>query len=512
MTPDVDVLIMGAGLSGIGAACHLQRERPGTTYTIIEQRDAMGGTWDLFRYPGVRSDSDMYTLGYDFKPWRGEHALASGPEILRYIREAAAQYHVDRHIRYRHKGIRAEWSSEEAMWTATAQHTLEDGTVEEVTITARFLYSCSGYYDYDQGYAPQFPGIDEFGGTVIHPQFWPEDLDYAGKRVVVIGSGATAVTLVPAMAATAGHVTMLQRSPTYVFSLPSADPVADAADRLLPGRAAYTVTRWNHILAAWGLYQVSRRRPAMMRGFFRREATKLLPENYPVDVHFNPRYDPWDQRLCLVPDGDLHAAITAGQAEIVTDTIESFTPTGIRLASGRHLDADIVVTATGLVLKPGGGATLVVDGREVDLPTTVSYRGMMLCGVPNFALALGYINASWTLRVDLVSRYVCRLLTYMDRHGFTSAWPKEPPSGQETRPIMEFAAGYIQRSSAKLPRQGSSGPWKVHQNYLVERRLLGRRARIEEEMEFRRGGPGQVASPAASMASAGQAPGGEGDG
>lgn len=491
MSPDVDVVIMGAGLSGIGAACHLERERPGTTYAIIEQREAMGGTWDLFRYPGVRSDSDMYTLGYDFKPWRGAHALATGPEILSYIRDAAAEYGVERHIRYRHKGVRAEWSSRDALWTLTAHHTLTDGTVEVVTTTARFLYSCSGYYDYASGHAPPFPGIESFEGRLVHPQFWPEDLDHAGKRVVVIGSGATAVTIVPAMATTAAHVTMLQRSPTYVFNLPSADPVADAAERVLPKRAAYAVTRWNHILAAWGLYQVSRKRPGLMRSFLRRDAEKLLPAGYPVDIHFNPRYDPWDQRLCFVPDGDLHAALSDGRAEIVTDTIERFTPTGIRLAGGRELDADIVVSATGLTLLPGGGATLAVDGREVDFASTVAYRGMMLCGVPNFALALGYINASWTLRVDLVSRYVCRLLTYLDRHGFTSAWPQEPPAGEETRPIMDFAAGYIQRSAALLPRQGSSGPWKVHQNYLVERRLLGPRAHVEEAMEFRRtGAPG----------------------
>ncbi len=505
MTPDVDVLIMGAGLSGIGAACHLERERPGTTYTIIEQRDRLGGTWDLFRYPGVRSDSDMYTLGYDFKPWRGAHALATGPEILGYIRETAAAYDVERHIRYRHRGVRAEWSSQDAMWTLTAQHTRPDGSVETVTSTARFLYSCSGYYDYESGHAPHFPGIEEFTGTVVHPQFWPADLDHSGKGVVVIGSGATAVTLVPAMAATAARVTMLQRSPSYVFNLPSEDPVGDAAARVLPERAAYAVTRWNHILAAWGLYQVSRKRPALMRGFLRRDAAKLLPEDYPVDVHFNPRYDPWDQRLCFVPDGDLHAALSEGRAEIVTDTIDTFTPTGIRLTSGRQLDADIVVTATGLVLKPGGGATLAVDGREIDLPSTVAYRGMMLCGVPNFALAIGYINASWTLRVDLVSRYVCRLLTYMDRHGFTSAWPTAPPEGEETRPIMDFAAGYIRRSAAELPRQGASGPWRVHQNYLVERRLLGRRARLEEAMEFRRDGAGRVASGAAAASDRGRA-------
>ncbi|MEI2776578.1 MAG: NAD(P)/FAD-dependent oxidoreductase [Tetrasphaera sp.] len=484
---DVDVLIIGAGLSGIGAACHLQRELPGTSYLILEAREAIGGTWDLFRYPGVRSDSDMYTLGYAFRPWRGAHALADGDDIRSYIQDTAREFAVEDHIRYRHNVIRAEWSSSQARWTVTATHTDADGIASERTVTARFLYACSGYYDYENPHAPDLPGLGSFGGRVVHPQFWPDDLDFTGQRVVVIGSGATAVTIVPAMArGGAGHVTMLQRSPTYVLNMPSKDPIADVAERALPARAAYGLTRWSHIIQAWGLYQVSRRRPDLVRRFIRSDAAKLLPPDYPLDVHFNPRYNPWDQRLCLVPDGDLYAALSDGSAEIVTDTIETFTEHGIALRSGRHLDADIVVTATGLRLRPGGGAELVVDGRPVDLASTVTYRGIMLCGVPNFALAVGYINASWTLRVDLVSRYVCRLIGYLDRHGFGSAWPDAPAPGEPTRPLMDFAAGYIQRGADVLPRQTGRGVWQVRQNYLAERRRLGRHARVEEGMTFRR--------------------------
>lgn len=483
---EVDVLIVGAGLSGIGAACHLTRELPGTSYAIVEMRERMGGTWDLFRYPGVRSDSDMYTLGYAFRPWAGTQALAGGPEILDYIRATAAEYDVERHIHYGHKAVRAQWSSVTSRWTASAEVRQPDGSVAVRLTTAKFLYSCTGYYDYEQGHAPEFPGVEEFRGQVVHPQFWPADLDHAGKHVVVIGSGATSVTLVPALAATASKVTMLQRSPTYILSMPSQDPIATLAGRALPDRAAYAVTRWNHILMSWGLFQASRRAPGLVRKLIRGEAAKALPYDYPVDEHFNPAYDPWDQRLCLVPDGDLFTAIGDGRAEVVTDTIATFTPTGVRLASGRELPADIVVTATGLRLLPGGGAALAVDGVDVDLPSTVSYKGIMLSGVPNFALALGYTNASWTLKVDLVSRYVCRLLDYMERHGFAQVWPQEPPAGEPTRPIIDFAAGYVQRGASLIPRQGSSGPWRVPQNYLVDRARLRRRGRLDDGVIFRR--------------------------
>jgi len=478
---DVDVLIIGAGLSGIGAACHLVREAPGLTYAIVEMRERMGGTWDLFRYPGVRSDSDMYTLGYAFRPWRGEHALAQGGEILDYIRATAQEYDVEQHIRYGHKAIRADFDTANSRWNGVCE---VEG--RPVRTRARFLYACTGYYDYAAGYTPDLPGVEEFGGRVVHPQAWPADLEYADQRVVVIGSGATAVTLVPAMAERAGHVTMLQRSPSYVLNMPTEDPVAKAAGALLPDRSAYTVTRWAHLLQAWGFYRASRISPRLVRKLLRADVKAHLPQDYPIDVHFTPRYNPWDQRLCLVPDADLHQAIGRGDAEVVTDTIDRFTATGIRLSSGRELPADLVVTATGLQILPGGGAQLSVDGEPIDLRETVSYKGIMLSGVPNFALALGYTNISWTLKVDLTSRYVCRLLSYMDRHGFTQVWPQRPSSGDTERPIIDFAAGYVQRAAAILPRQGTTGPWSVPQNYLVDRWRLRRRGRLTDGVVFSR--------------------------
>ena len=478
---DVDVLIIGAGLSGIGAACHLARNLPGTSYAIVEMRERLGGTWDLFRYPGVRSDSDMYTLGYSFAPWRGGQAIADGAAILRYITQTAQEYDVPRHIRYRHRALSADFDTATSRWLGVLDH---DGRA--VTARARFLYACTGYYDYAAGHTPDFAGRSDFEGRVIHPQAWPADFDETDARIVVIGSGATAVTLVPALAERAAHVTMLQRSPTYVLSMPAADPVADLAHRALPERAAYTVTRWSHLLQAWALYRAARIAPKQVRKLIRADAKSHLPQDYPVDEHFNPTYDPWDQRLCLVPEGDLYAALSSGRAEIVTDTIDRFTAHGIRLTSGREVPADVVVTATGLRILPGGGATLSVDGAPVDLAQTVSYKGIMLSGIPNFALALGYTNASWTLKVDLVSRYVCRLLAYMERHGFTQVWPQAPPAGAATRPIIDFAAGYVQRAAAQLPRQGSSGPWQVPQNYLVDRWRLRRRGRLTDGVTFRR--------------------------
>ena len=483
---DVDVLIIGAGLSGIGAACHLTRELPGTSYAILEMRERLGGTWDLFRYPGVRSDSDMYTLGYGFRPWRGRQALADGPSILRYIEDTAGEYDVLPRIRYGHKVVRADWSSGSARWTVTSEGRDATGEPRTATATCRFLYCCTGYYDYTEGYTPHFPGIGSYTGQVVHPQFWPEGLPYAGKRVVVIGSGATAITLVPAMAAEAAHVTMLQRTPTYVLNMPSADPVADLVQGRLPQRAAYLINRWNHLLQSWGLYRAAQIAPGAVRRLIRRDAKSHLPQDFPIDVHFNPPYDPWDQRLCLVPDADLYRAIRMGRAEVVTDTIDTFTPTGIRLTSGRELCADVVVTATGLKVLPGGGATLSIDGADVYLRDTVSYKGIMLSGIPNFALALGYTNASWTLKVDLVSRYICRLLAYMERHGFDEVRPLAPPATEARRPIIDFAAGYVQRADPIMPRQGTRGPWRLPQNYLSDRARLRRRGRLDDGVVFTR--------------------------
>jgi len=474
-TPDhVDVLIIGAGLSGIGAAAHLARDLPGTSYALLERRDASGGTWDLFRYPGVRSDSDMHTLGYRFRPWRGDTALADGASILDYLRATAREFGVDRHIHYGHHVTSAAWDSTTARWTVTSD---VDG--ETLRTTADFLWSCSGYYDYDEGYAPRFEGQERFGGRIVHPQHWPEDLDYAGKRVVVIGSGATAVTLVPAMAAAgAGHVTMLQRSPTYVIPVAGKDGLKRRLTSLVGERASYTVTRWKNIGLQAALYQLSRRRPHLVRRVVRKANVALLPPGYAVDTHFKPTYDPWDQRMCLVPDGDLFEAIRQGRAEVVTDHIRTFTETGLELASGQHLEADVVVTATGLNLQVFGGAELVVDGETVKPHETMAYRAMMLSGVPNFAFTIGYTNASWTLKADLVAEYVVRLLTRMRSAGKRSVVPVRDESVDEV-PLMDLDSGYVLRLAHTLPSQGSVEPWALRQNYLYDARAL-RRAKLED--------------------------------
>jgi len=477
----VDVLIVGAGLSGIAAGYHLQTSCPGRSYAILEARDAIGGTWDLFRYPGIRSDSDMFTLGYGFRPWKAAKSIADGPSILEYVNDTAREYGIDRHIRFGHRVVRAEWSTAEQRWNVEAQRT---DTGETVHLTAGFLFGCTGYYRYDEGYTPELPGIDRFGGRVVHPQHWPEDLDYTGKRVVVIGSGATAVTLVPAMAPDAAHVTMLQRSPSYVVSLPNEDPIAKAVRRVLPERLAHSVVRWKNVLMMMGSYQLSRRRPKLMRKIMRAGVRKALPAGYDVDTHFNPTYNPWDQRVCLVPDGDLFQAIGSGRASVVTDRIRTLTETGIELESGEVLEADVVITATGLNLLALGGMELAVDGREVEPSETLTYRGMMLGGVPNFALAVGYTNASWTLKADLICRYVARLLNHMQAHGYTQATPRPPADSGETEPYLGLTSGYVQRSVDQFPRQGAQAPWRVHQNYLRDIALI-RRGDVGEAMEFR---------------------------
>jgi cation diffusion facilitator CzcD-associated flavoprotein CzcO len=477
MRPDhVDVLIVGAGLSGIGAACRLRQRCPGKTFAILEARGEIGGTWDLFRYPGVRSDSDMFTLSYSFRPWTGAKAIVDGDSICRYIRETAREHGMDKRIRFQHRVVRAEWSSEDACWTVEAHKT---DTGESVVLTCNFLFGCSGYYRYDEGYTPQFPGIDRFTGQVVHPQQWPEDLDYAGKRVVVIGSGATAATLVPALTDKAAHVTMLQRSPSYMLSLPATDVVADALRRRLPPKVAYPVIRWKNALLATLTFQLSRRAPGVIKALLRKGATGQLPEGYDVGTHFTPQYNPWDQRLCLVPDGDLFKAIRSGRASVVTDHIETFTEHGIRLASERELEADIVITATGLNLLVIGGMTLSVDGADIDLGRTVAYKGLMLSGVPNFALTIGYTHASWTLKAELVSEYVCRLLNHMDQRGYQVCTPLAPDTPQR-EPLIDLQAGYVLRSVALLPKQGPAAPWRQYQNYPREVLLL-RHGPLEDE-------------------------------
>jgi monooxygenase len=458
----VDVLIVGAGLSGVGAGCHLQTQCPGKTYAILEARASIGGTWDLFRYPGVRSDSDMYTLGYSFRPWSEAKAIADGPAILSYVKQTASDYGVDRRIRFNHRVVRAEWSSADARWTVEAQRT-DSG--ETVRLTCGFLFLCSGYYRYDEGYTPDFPGVERFGGRIVHPQFWSHDVDHAGKRVVVIGSGATAVTLVPAMAETAEHVTMLQRSPSYVVSLPAEDPLANVARRLLPARHAYTVVRWKNVLMQLLVFQLSRRRPSAMKALIRKGLVSRLPPGYDIDTHFGPRYNPWDQRMCLVPDGDLFEAICDGSASVVTDRIETFTETGLLLESGAELEADLVVTATGLNMLPLGGIELAVDGREVEIPKTMGYKGMMLSGVPNMAVAIGYTNASWTLKCDLTCEYVCRLLNHMDARGYRQCTPQNRDPSVTEEPFIDFTSGYVVRAIHTFPKQGSKAPWRLYQNY-----------------------------------------------
>jgi monooxygenase len=476
-----DVLIVGAGLSGVGAACHLQRDCPTKSVTVLEARSSIGGTWDLFRYPGIRSDSDMFTLGYRFRPWTEAKAIADGDSILRYIHDTADEFDVRRLIRLNHRVVSAGWDSDESCWTVIVDRT---DTGELLTFRCALLYVCSGYYRYDEGFTPDLPGVDRFRGPVIHPQHWPEHLDFTGKRVVVVGSGATAVTLVPTLAQTADHVTMLQRSPSYIAARPARDPIADRLRARLPQRLAYAIVRWKNALLGTVMFQLSRRRPELMKKMLRDGAIKQLPTGYAVDTHFSPTYNPWDQRMCLAPDGDLFTAIREGHASVVTDRIETFTESGIRLESGTELDADIVVTATGLNMLAIGGMTLEVDGNPVNLPETMSYKGMMLSGVPNFAWTIGYTNASWTLKADLVAEYVCRLLNHMDRRGYAAVIP-DASKATAVNPMIDLTSGYVLRGLADLPKQGERAPWRLHQNYVRDVRLL-RRGPIDDDVLFTR--------------------------
>ncbi len=459
----VDVLIVGAGLSGIGAAVHLQKDCPDRSFAILEGRDAIGGTWDLFRYPGIRSDSDMYTLGYKFKPWKEAKAIADGPSIRSYIRETAAEHDIERHIRFGHKVKAASWSSADARWTVTAE---ADGATSE--LTCNFLYMCSGYYSYAEGYTPDFPGLADFQGQVIHPQFWPENLDYKGKQVVIIGSGATAVTLVPEIARDAAHVTMLQRSPTYVVSRPAKDAIADVLRNMLPAKLAYSLIRLKNVTLGMLFYRMTRKNPAKVKGQLIDMVRGHLGPDYDVATHFTPAYNPWDQRLCLVPDADLFASIKAGTSSVVTDQIETFTAGGIRLKSGKELPADIVVTATGLKLIALGGMKISVDGRAVDPSECLAYKGMMFSTVPNLAVSFGYINASWTLRSDLIAYYVGRILNHMKASSTEIATPVPGPGVVPERLAMDLSSGYVQRGAGALPKSGNRSPWKVTANYALD--------------------------------------------
>ena len=494
-TTDFDVLIVGAGLSGIGAGHSLQTACPWASYAIFEARGAIGGTWDLFRYPGIRSDSDMHTLGYSFRPWDGQKSIADGDSILQYIKDTATESGVDTHIRFNHRVTAADWSTPESRWHITAERT---DTNEIIHLSAGFIFSCSGYYRYDHGYLPHFEGMEDYDGTIVHPQAWPENLNLAGKRIVVIGSGATAVTLVPALARSAAHVTMLQRSPTYIASMPERSPVVAMLRKVQPPRQAGTAAKWFHALVTQAFYQVSRRYPELVRRALLKGLARQLPPGYDIATHFTPHYNPWDQRFCAAPNADLFKSICAGTSSVVTDHIQRFTERGLLLTSGRELEADIIVTATGLELLFLGGVALSVDGAVVDPAARLTYKGMMLEGVPNMAVALGYTNASWTLKCDLTCDYVCRLLNHMHHRGLTECVPRKGDAAVGSEPILGLTSGYIRRSVHLLPKQGSTYPWRVHQSYLRDYRALKMGEIDDSVMEF--SGPAVLEEAAVAVA------------
>ncbi|WP_299951840.1 NAD(P)/FAD-dependent oxidoreductase [uncultured Modestobacter sp.] len=490
----LDVLIVGAGLSGIGAAVYLQRDHPQRSFALLEARGATGGTWDLFRYPGIRSDSDLHTFGYEFKPWRDEESIAGADRILAYLRETASEHGIDARVRFHSRVVAAAWSSEHARWTVDVERS---DTGERTTLTAGWLFCTGGYYRYDEGFTPHFEGRDRFPGPIVHPQAWPEDLDTTGKRVVVIGSGATAVTLVPALAASAAHVTMLQRTPSYVLPVPAADKLGNRLRRLLGEERAHPLIRAKNIAKGQWIWRFCQRHPDRARKLIRWVTAKQLPPGYPVDEHFNPPYGPWDQRLCAVPDGDLFRAISDGSAAVVTDRIATFTERGVLLESGRELPADVIVTATGLNLQAFGGIALTVDGAEVRLPETVAYKGMMLSGVPNLAYAIGYTNSSWTLKIGLLCEHFCRLLTHLDRAGYDTARPEVADPTMPTRPLLDFGAGYIRRAVDQLPRQGDRMPWLTSMDYRADVAMLRTDDVTDPELHLSRAHSSQGEAPAA---------------
>ncbi len=477
----VDTLIVGAGLSGIGSAVHLLQGLPQQSVLILEARERLGGTWDLFRYPGIRSDSDMHTLGYSFKPWTGAKAIADGPSILQYVQETAQEFGVLPLIRFGHKVVTAQWDSAQARWHVAVKRLADDAVIQ---VQCRFLLMCSGYYNYAHGYTPAFPGMDSFKGRVVHPQHWPQDLDYRGQQVVVIGSGATAMTLVPEMAKLAAQVTLLQRSPTYVVARPSRDAIADGLRRVLPPTWAYALTRWKNVLTGLFFFTLARRKPELAKARILQGAAQALPAGYPMDPHFTPTYQPWDQRICLVPDADLFDAISRGRAHMVTDTIEMIEPQGIRLKSGEFLRADVIVTATGLDLLGFGGMEISVDGVPLKVAQCLSYKGMMLNGVPNFAYVFGYTNASWTLKSDLTGQYVLRLLRHMRRKGLDSVWPQLNDATVQPEPWVDFSSGYFQRAMDRFPKQGSKKPWRLYQNYVRDLLALRWSALADGVLQF----------------------------
>ncbi|MFM9986097.1 MAG: flavin-containing monooxygenase [Flavobacteriales bacterium] len=479
-SPLYDVLIVGAGLSGIGAAYHIQSKCPSKSFAILEGRASMGGTWDLFKYPGIRSDSDMYTLGFSFNQWVNPKAIADGPSILQYIKDTAAKFEIDKKIKYNHKVLDACWSDSEKMWTITLG---DHESIPYKNIRCKFLFTCCGYYDYVQGYSPSFPNNKAFGGIMIHPQQWDTNLVYENKKVIVIGSGATAVTLVPEMAKKAEKVTMLQRSPSYVVSLPQEDQLANFLKKVLPGKVAYHIVRWKNILFSLSFYNASRKWPNAIKKLILKGVKREMGESYDL-THFNPFYNPWDQRLCIVPDGDLFHAIKSGKAEVVTDTIQEFTAKGILLSSGKELQADIIVTATGLKVQLLGGMTLRVNRKVAEPKDIHCYRGVMFSDIPNFAVAIGYTNASWTLKCDLNCDYVVRLLNYMDKNNYAVCTPRFDSTEFSSEPLLDFDAGYIKRAVHILPQQGSKAPWKVHQNYLRDSFLLKYSSIKDKYLEF----------------------------
>ena len=481
MSEHVDVLIIGAGLSGIGAGCHLETKCPSRSYAILERRQDLGGTWSLFQYPGIRSDSDMYTLGYSFSPWKDPKSIADGPSILNYVRDTAEHYGVDRKIRYGFQAKRAFWSSSESRWTVEAE-CVESGEVQR--FSCNFIFMCTGYYNYDAGYTPDFEGIERFEGPIVHPQKWTEDIDYAGKRVVVIGSGATAVTLVPELAKQASHVTMLQRSPTYMVSAPSVDRMAKWLRKWLPLKATYEIVRWRNIVFGLGFFNFCRRRPKVAKKLLLKGIEKQLGSDYDIQTHFNPRYNPWEQRMCLVPDSDFFDSIKAGSSSVVTDEIETFTEKGLKLVSGAELPADLIVTATGLNLQFFSDLEITVDGARMDLSQAMAYKGMMFTDIPNLASAFGYTNASWTLKCDLTCEYVVRLLNHMEKKGYTQCRPHLTDSTVGEEPMLDFNSGYIQRSVHKFPNQGTKDPWRLHQNYLLDNMAIRLRQIEDPQLEF----------------------------
>jgi len=480
----VDVVVVGAGLSGIGAGYHLQTMSPDRSYVILEGRDGLGGTWDLFKYPGIRSDSDMHTLGFSFKPWTEAKSIADGPSILQYLKQTVAQFGIDKNIRYGQLVTKAEWSTDDAQWTVTSTN---KATGASNTITCSFLFMCSGYYSYKKGHTPEFAGRERFKGTVVHPQDWPTDLDYAGKRVVVIGSGATAVTIVPSMADKAAHVTMLQRSPTYMVSRPDHDVMANRMRKVLPPKMAYNLTRFKNTWRQQLVYNKTRTDPDKVKQLLLGGIKMELGADYDIAKHFTPAYNPWDQRLCLVPNGDFFKSMREGKASVVTDHITSFTETGIQLASGEHLDADIIITATGLELVTLGEMDFFVDGSQVDFAKTWTYKGFAYSDIPNLASTFGYINASWTLRSDLTAEYVCRLLNHMRKKGVTQCTPRlrEQDHNMKERPWIDgFSSGYMQRMMHRMPRQGDHEPWINPQNYRRDKKMFKQSPIDDGVMQF----------------------------